>query len=91
MNTPDADQTTSPTPKPVIYQMLPRLFANRCPDPVPGGTMERGMMTTVLHRLAGEPDTAFAQVFTDVRYPRGNNELFSEKFLGFLKSSGFIR
>lgn len=32
----------------------------------PGGTMERGMMTTVLHRLAGEPDTAFAQVFTDV-------------------------
>lgn len=32
-----------------------------------------------------------AQVFTDVRYPRGNNELFSEKFLGFLKSSGFIR
>ncbi len=41
MNTPDADQTTSPTPKPVIYQMLPRLFANRCPDPVPGGTMER--------------------------------------------------
>lgn len=32
----------------------------------PGGTMERGMMTTVLHRLAGEPAVENAQVFTDV-------------------------
>lgn len=32
----------------------------------PGGTMERGMMTTVLHRLAGEPPVSGAQAFTDV-------------------------
>lgn len=32
----------------------------------PGGTMERGMMTTVLHRLAGEPPVSGAQMFTDV-------------------------
>ena len=32
-----------------------------------------------------------AQVFTDIRYPRANNELFSEKFIGFLKKSGFLK
>lgn len=32
----------------------------------PDGTMERGMMTTVLHRLAGEPPVSGSQVFTDV-------------------------
>ena len=32
----------------------------------PGGTMERGMMTTVLHRLAGEPPVSGSQAFTDV-------------------------
>lgn len=32
----------------------------------PGGTMERGMMTTVLHRLAGEPPTAYSPAFTDI-------------------------
>lgn len=31
-----------------------------------------------------------AQVFTDVRYPRGNNEHFSETFIDFLRQSGFI-
>lgn len=31
-----------------------------------------------------------AQVFTDIRYPRANNELFSVKFLDFLKDSGFL-
>lgn len=30
-----------------------------------------------------------AQVFTDVRYPRANNELFSTKFLNYLRKSGF--
>lgn len=32
-----------------------------------------------------------AQVFTDIRYPRANNELFSGKFLDFLKESGFLK
>lgn len=32
-----------------------------------------------------------AQVFTDVRYPRANNEAFSEKFMLFLKKSGFLK
>ena len=31
-----------------------------------------------------------AQVFTDVRYPRANNEAFSEKFISYLQSSGFM-
>lgn len=35
MNTPDADQTTSPTPKPVIYQMLPRLLPTAAPTLFP--------------------------------------------------------
>lgn len=32
-----------------------------------------------------------AQVFTDIRYPRANNELFSAKFLDFLHASGFLK
>lgn len=32
----------------------------------PGGTMERAMLTTVLHRLAGEPAVAWSPAFTDV-------------------------
>lgn len=32
-----------------------------------------------------------AQVFTDIRYPRANNELFSAKLLDFLHSSGFLK
>lgn len=32
-----------------------------------------------------------AQVFTDVRYPRANNEAFSEKFLAFLTAAGFLK
>ena len=32
-----------------------------------------------------------AQVFTDIRYPRANNELFSEKFIGFLVEAGFLK
>lgn len=32
-----------------------------------------------------------AQVFTDIRYPRANNELFSKKFLTFLSASGFLK
>ncbi len=31
-----------------------------------------------------------AQVFTDVRYPRGNNELFSDKFVEYLKANKFL-
>jgi nitroreductase len=32
-----------------------------------------------------------AQVFTDVRYPRKNNELFSDKYLEVLKKQGFLK
>lgn len=32
-----------------------------------------------------------AQVFTDIRYPRSNNEAFSVKFIDFLKNSGFLK
>ena len=31
-----------------------------------------------------------AQVFTDVRYPKCNNEPFSETFMAFLKEEGFV-
>lgn len=31
-----------------------------------------------------------AQVFTDVRYPRANNELFSKKFADYLQKSGLL-
>ncbi len=30
-----------------------------------------------------------AQVFTDIRYPRGNNELFSKIYYDFIESKGF--
>ncbi|MCH5220274.1 MAG: nitroreductase family protein [Muribaculaceae bacterium] len=33
---------------------------------------------------------SLAQVFTDVRYPRKNNEYFSSVFINFLKSQGFM-
>lgn len=32
-----------------------------------------------------------AQVFADIRYPRVNNELFSDKFLEYLRQSGFLK
>ncbi len=32
----------------------------------PQSPMQRGMLTTVLHRLAGSPETAYAPLFTDV-------------------------
>ena len=32
-----------------------------------------------------------AQVFTDIRYSKKNNEFFSEKFLAVLKEQGFLR
>ncbi len=32
-----------------------------------------------------------AQVFTDIRYPRANNEHFSDVFSDFLKKSGFMK
>ena len=32
-----------------------------------------------------------AQVFTDIRYSRKNNEFFSEKFLNVLKNQGFLK
>lgn len=32
---------------------------------------------------------SLAQVFTDVRYPRSNNELFSEIYLEFIRKQGF--
>lgn len=31
-----------------------------------------------------------AQVFTDIRYPRASNELFSAKFLDFIREAGFL-
>ena len=32
----------------------------------PNGAMQRGMMVTVLHRLAGEPEVSYSNVFSDV-------------------------
>jgi flagellar biosynthesis protein FliP len=32
-----------------------------------------------------------AQVFTDIRYSKKNNELFSEKFMDALKVQGFMK
>lgn len=40
--------------------------------------------------VAENSKETLAQVFTDIRYPRANNELFSVKFLDFLKDSGFL-
>ncbi len=34
---------------------------------------------------------SLAQVFTDVRYPRANNEHFSEVFADFLRKAGFMK
>jgi len=35
--------------------------------------------------------TTLAQVFTDIRYSKKNNEFFSEKFLTVLKKQGFLQ
>ena len=32
----------------------------------PGGSMERGMVTTVLHRLAGKPEVSYSPMFSDI-------------------------
>lgn len=39
--------------------------------------------------VAENAKSTLAQVFTDVRYPRANNELFSAKFLDYIRMSGF--
>lgn len=41
-------------PRPIIYQLLPRLFTNYCPDPVPNGTIERngcGKLNTISTKI----------------------------------------
>ncbi|MDE7119961.1 MAG: nitroreductase family protein, partial [Muribaculaceae bacterium] len=40
--------------------------------------------------VAENGKSTLAQVFTDVRYPRANNELFSEKFLTYLRGCGLL-
>ncbi len=42
-------------------------------------------------RFVAENDKkTLAQVFTYVRYPRANNELFSDKFVGYLRDCGLL-
>jgi nitroreductase len=40
--------------------------------------------------VAENKKETLAQVFTDIRYNKKNNEVFSEKFLNLLKQQGFI-
>jgi hypothetical protein len=40
--------------------------------------------------VADNNKETLAQVFTDVRYTKKNNEFFSEKFLKALEHQGFI-
>lgn len=40
--------------------------------------------------VAENKKETLAQVFTDIRYSRKNNEFFSDKFLGVLKKQGFL-
>lgn len=41
--------------------------------------------------IAENGKQTLAQVFTDIRYPRTNNELFSEKFISYLRDAGFLK
>ncbi len=41
--------------------------------------------------IAENKKETLAQVFTDIRYPRKNNEVFSDKFLDVLKAQGFLK
>jgi nitroreductase len=41
--------------------------------------------------IAENKKETLAQVFTDIRYSRENNEFFSEKFLKVLKDQGFLK
>lgn len=51
----------------VRYVVEKGLFQGLSADTfAPGSTMQRSMMTTVLHRLAGQPTAAYAPVFTDI-------------------------
>lgn len=47
------------------------------------------VIKTSLKTVQNNKET-LAQVFTDVRYTKKNNEFFSEKFLNALKQQGFI-
>lgn len=51
----------------VRYVVEKGLFQGLSADTfAPGGAMQRAMMTTVLHRLAGQPAAAYATVFADI-------------------------
>lgn len=41
--------------------------------------------------VAENKKDTLAQVFTDIRYPRNTNEVFSDKFLEVLKKQGFLK
>ncbi len=51
----------------VCYVYERGLYAGMSPTEfAPGQSMQRGMMTTVLHRMAGTPHVEYAPIFTDV-------------------------
>lgn len=41
--------------------------------------------------VAENKKNTLAQVFTDIRYSKKNNEFFSEKFIEALKMQGFLK
>jgi len=41
--------------------------------------------------VAENKKNTLAQVFTDIRYSKKNNEFFSEKFIDALKAQGFLK
>ncbi len=65
-------------------------YTDFSPEKIDAIYFEKEQMEFYKNFVAENKKETLAQVFTDVRYTRKNNEFFSEKFMMALKQQGFL-
>jgi len=65
-------------------------YTDFSPEKIDAIYFEKEQMEFYKNFVAENKKDTLAQVFTDVRYTRKNNEFFSEKFMMALKQQGFL-
>ena len=66
-------------------------YKNYSPDDIDKLYSEKETSELYKRFVAENDKETLAQVFTDIRYSRKNNEFFSEKFLQVLQDQGFLK
>lgn len=83
----DAAQTERLPLEAVIHN---ETYKNYTPEDIDRLYAEKENLAANKQFAAENNKETLAQVFTDIRYPRKNNEVFSEKFLEVLRKQGFL-